>query len=104
MRNAWKDPGERALYVVIKERKFGAGCVDAWERDRAQLIARARKLLLPTLQTLAARPFLFGDAPTLADAALYGECMMLEEADPELLARIDPLLVPYCRRLEKAAR
>ena len=104
VRNAWKDPGERALYVVIKERKFGAGCVDAWERDRSQLIARARKLLTPTLQTLAATPFLFGDAPTLADAALYGECVMIEEADAELLTRIDPLLAPYCRRLEKAAR
>jgi glutathione S-transferase len=104
VRNAWKDPGERALYVTIKERKFGAGCVDAWERDRTLLVARARKLLLPSLQTLAAKPFLFGDAPTLADCALYGNCVMLEEADPELLTRIDPLLVAYCRRLEKAAR
>jgi len=33
VREAWPTPGDRALYVLIKERKFGAGCVDAWQRD-----------------------------------------------------------------------
>ncbi len=103
VRDAWPTPGERALYVLIKERKFGAGCVDAWERDRASLVAKARRLLAPTLRTLAARSFLFGDSPTLADAALYGNCKMLEEADPELLPRIAEPLVPYVRRLESFA-
>jgi len=104
VRDAWPDPGERALYALIKERKFGAGCVDAWERDQEALMARARRLLAPTLDTLAARPFLFGDAPTLADAALYGNCVMLEEARPELLERLAPPLVGYLRRVEAAAR
>jgi glutathione S-transferase len=102
VRDAWPRPGERALYVLVKERKFGAGCVDAWERDREGLIARARHLLAPTLQTLAARPFLFGDAPTLADAALYGQCVMLEEADRALLPRVAEPLVPFARRMEAA--
>jgi glutathione S-transferase len=100
VRDAWKDPGERALYVLIKERKFGAGCVDAWERDRASLVARARHLLAPTLKTLAAKPYLFGDAPTLADAGLYGQCAMLEEADKTLLTHVAEELVPFMRRLE----
>jgi glutathione S-transferase len=103
VRDAWPTPGERALYALVKERKFGAGCVDAWQRDQAQLIERARRLLEPTLRTLAARPFLFGDAPTLADAALYGLCAMLEEADPKLLARVAEGLVPFARRLEARA-
>jgi len=103
VRDAWSDPGDRALYVLVKERKFGAGCVDAWERDRAGLVARARQLLAPTLRTLAARPFLFGDAPTLADAALYGQCAMLEACGPKLLAMVAEELVPYARRLESAA-
>jgi glutathione S-transferase len=102
IRDAWQSPSDRALYVLIKERKFGAGCVDAWERDRATLVARARTLLAPTLATLAARPFLFGDAPTLADAALYGICAMLDEA--HLLARVAEPLVGFARRLEAAAR
>jgi glutathione S-transferase len=103
VRDRWTQPGERALYVLIKERKFGPGCVEAWERDRPSLIARARTLLAPTVRTLAARPFLFGDAPTLADAALYGQCAMLEEADSRLLPQVAEALVPYARRVEAAA-
>src|SRR5262249_19302127 len=100
VRDAWGTENERALYVLVKERKFGAGCIDAWERDRDVLIAKARHLLEPTLQTLALRPFLFGDSPTLADAALYGHCKMLEEAEGGLLERISTDLVAFCRRVD----
>ena len=104
IRSAWPSAAERGLYVYIKERKFGAGCVDAWLRDRAQLVQRAQSLLAPTLKTLAQRPFLFGDEPTLADAALYGSCVMLEEAAPQLLLQLSEALVSYARRLEASAR
>jgi len=104
IRDAWPKPGERALYTLIKERKFGAGCVDAWLRDQATLVAKARQVLAPTLKTLASQPFLFGDAPTLADCSLYGNCNMLEEADPKLLPRVAEELVPYVRRLEERAK
>jgi glutathione S-transferase len=104
VRDAWPTPGERALYVLVKERKFGAGCVTAWERERDALIARARTLLVPSLQTLAVQPFLFGDSPTLADAALYGQCAMLEAAGTELLATVGEALPGYARRVEYAAR
>jgi glutathione S-transferase len=100
VRDAWPTPGERALYVLVKERKFGAGCVDRWEKDQATLIAQARRLLTPTLKTLRSTPFLFGDAPTLADAALYGLCKMLEEGDPALLAKLAEPLVAFARRVE----
>jgi glutathione S-transferase len=103
VRDAWPSVSDRALYVLVKERKFGAGCVDAWERDRATLIAEAQTLLAPTLRTLAARPFLFGDAPTLADAALYGTAKMVEEVDSPLLAQIAEPLLPFLRRVESAA-
>ena len=101
IRDAWSNPFERALYVWVKERKFGPGCVDAWQRDADELLRRAKHLLAPTLATLEQRPFLFGDSPTLADAALYGECMMIEEGDKELLSRISPALAPYLRRIER---
>jgi glutathione S-transferase len=103
VRDAWSSPSDRALYVLVKERKFGAGCVDAWERDRERLMAGARRLLAPTLATLERRAFLFGDQPTLADAALYGNAVMLEEADPGLLPRLSPALPTWLRRLEAAA-
>ncbi len=104
VRDTWPTPGERALFVLIKERKFGAGCVDAWLRERPALIEKARHLLAPSLSTLGKQPFLFGAAPTLADAALYGVCAMLEEGDPALLPQISAHLVTYCRRLEAAAK
>jgi glutathione S-transferase len=100
IRNAWSSAAERGLYVYIKERKFGAGCVDAWLRDRTELVRRAQSLLAPTLKTLAQRRFLFGDRPSLADAALYGNCAMLEEAQPALLSQISEALPTYARRIE----
>ena len=100
MRDQWPTPFERALYVLVKERKFGAGCVDAWLAQRPELIAKGRHLLAPTLSTLEKSPFLFGQAPTLADAALYGLCAMLEESDPALLPQVSPGLVSFARRLE----
>ena len=104
VRDAWPTPGERALYVLVKERKFGPGCVDAWQRDQGALLAKARALLEPTITTLRQTAFLFGDAPTLADAALYGNCIMLEGASPGLLAKLSPELTDYTRRLEAKAR
>lgn len=100
VRDKWTGAFERALYVLIKERKFGAGCVDAWQRDREALLAKGRRLLAATIGTLGRLPFLFGETPTLADAALYGNCVMLEEGDPQLLAALSPVLVDFARRLE----
>jgi hypothetical protein len=47
IRDSWQTAGERALYVLIKERKFGPGCVDAWERDADGLFAQGNELLAP---------------------------------------------------------
>jgi glutathione S-transferase len=102
IRDQWRSPWQRGLYVYIKERKFGAGCVDAWQRDRPALLTRARRLLAGSVRTLAREPFLFGGKPTLADAALYGVLAMLEEANPELVGACDPTLPAYMRRVEAA--
>ena len=91
---------ERALYTLVKERKFGTGCVELWLRQQDELIAKARALLTPTLRTLSQAPFVFGQSPTLADAALYGVCAMLEAVDASLLTRIAPELATFSRRLE----
>ena len=98
----FEDPGEQALFALIKERKFGAGCVDQWLRDRDVWFERGRRLLAPTLATLEQTPFLFGARPTLADAALYGLLAMLESADPEFVVRLAPALVRYKERVEAA--
>jgi glutathione S-transferase len=98
-REQWPSASDRALYTMNKERKFGAGCIDQWLRDRDKLIARARRLLAPSLSTLEKQPFLFGATPTLADAALHGQSLMLESAHPEHLRRISPVLVQHAARM-----
>jgi glutathione S-transferase len=100
IRARWEDPWERALYTFIKERKFGPGCVDQWASDLPRLLSRARELLAGSLRTLEHVPFLFGDSPTLADAALYGNLAMLEAGGPEVVSQISPALATYARRLE----
>ena len=98
----FKRPFERALFVFIKERRYGAGCVDAWERDADVLGARLEELLAPTIATLATRPFLLGERPTLADAALYGQVVMLELGAPEHLAALAPPFHAWKARLDDA--
>src|SRR4051812_34821689 len=95
IRDSWKTAGERALYVLIKERKFGPGCVDAWERDTDQLIARANDLLAPSARTLSAQPYLFGPRPTLADTALYGLFAFLRLANPAHVGRFPPVFTAW---------
>lgn len=102
LHHRFRDPGERALFNLVKERKFGAGCADQWLQAREALIERGAHLLAPSLATLEQTPFLFGARPTLADAALYGLLAMLECAEPTLLARLAPGLVGYKARVEAA--
>ncbi|WP_438044799.1 glutathione S-transferase family protein [Sorangium sp. So ce128] len=101
IRDAWERPGQRALYTLIKERKFGAGCIEQWERDTPALLERAKTLLAPTVRTLKRSPFLFGEAPSLADAALYGNLAMLFEADRALPGALAAELPGYISRLER---
>ena len=103
IQRAWADPWERALYTLVKERKFGAGCVDLWLRERPELVQRGRYLLAPTITTLERQPFLFGEQPTFADAALYGNLAMLHEGDPALLDAFPTTLRRFFERLERAA-
>jgi glutathione S-transferase len=102
VRDAWKRADERAFYTLIKERKFGAGCVDAWAAQREELIVRGRALLVPTARTLAAQPFLFGAEATLADAALASQfAMMASDAKlpPALFGEVFPA---YLERFARA--
>lgn len=92
-------PEEQALFVYIKERKFGAGCVARWQLEREDLVTRAQRLLAPIRTTLCQTPFLFGKSPTLADAALYGNLVMLEAADSKLPAQLGSEFPDYIQRI-----
>ncbi len=103
LRDRFPRAADRAMFVFIKERKFGKGCVDDWQRNASDLVSRARGWLQPTAQTLSRQAFLFGDSPTLADAALYGQCAMLRFADPAMPTTLAPVLGGWMTRLEAAA-
>jgi len=69
---AIQDPGERAMVIRHKERRFGLGCLDQWKRDQASLRSAFEGLIEPLDQRFQAAPFLLGDQPLFADFALYG--------------------------------
>lgn len=104
VRRRFARAADRALFTFVKERKFGRGCVDEWERTAGDLTAQARALLAPTVRTLSQQPFISGARPTLADAALYGQCAMLRSADPAMPAVIASALGDWMERVEAAAR
>ncbi len=92
---------DRALYGLIKERKYGAGCVASWEQFGQELLERVRSALVPSERTLWVRPFLFGDLPTLADAALWGQVAMMRFAGVPVEA-LGNSLSAWAARMEAA--
>lgn len=100
VRDAWPTAWERALYTLVKERRYGAGCVDAWRRDRDTLLDRAREILAPTARTLSRQDWVLGDRPTFADLVLHGQWAMLDAADPALLPGLHPAFPAHARRVE----
>jgi glutathione S-transferase len=101
IRRRFGRPMDRAMFTLIKERRYGAGCVEAWEGDETVLAAGAREALGPLLATLERQPFVFGNLPTLADAALYGQIAMLKIGGQDLAALGKPL-VAWMARLPNA--
>jgi glutathione S-transferase len=102
IRRRMTEPVHRALFTLIKERTFGSGCVEQWEKAMGDLVTQARGLIEPTVRTLRQQPFVFGKKPTLADAALYGQLAMLDYADPALPGALGPDLRQWMGRLESA--
>lgn len=94
-------PADRAMFVFIKERKYGTGCVGQWELEHEGLVKKAAEAIEPTLQTLRKQPFVFGAEPTLADAALYGQFTMLKVANAEFPGKVASAIVPWMQKLEQ---
>lgn len=90
------DPGReqeaRALFRLIKERRYGAGCIDAWAREEAKYEAQLVSMLQPIVQAVQARPFILGDTLSLADAAVASQLFMVEVAHPGWVAAKLPAL------------
>lgn len=62
----------RGMTVRHKERRFGRGCIEQWQRDEKVIRETADKLLARFETTLLHSPFLFGDTPVYSDFLLFG--------------------------------
>ena len=99
IRCQFSSAADRAMFTFIKERKYGKGCVEEWERNHKQLIDQASQLLDPTRTTLASQGFIFGTRPSLADAALFGQFAMIETAGKQLPTKFGPEFTQWLQRL-----
>ena len=95
-------PFERALFVFIKERKFGTGCVEAWQKTQPDLINNAKVLLGKTLESIAVNGYVAGETVSYADVTLLGHLAMVEYANPQLLSAISEELPRYMARVRAA--
>lgn len=66
------DPEDQVAFLRHKERKFGAGCIDQWRKQRPDLLAELHAKLLPFEEMLMYQAFLLGERPRFVDFDLYG--------------------------------
>lgn len=97
-----RDQGDeaKALFRLIKERRYGAGIIAQWKKDEAQWREQTLSLLQPLVLTLKQRPFVLGDAPSIADAAVAGQLTMVEFAFPGFVATHTPSLGAWYAKLK----
>jgi len=63
---------DQLAYVRHKERKFGRGCLAAWDAQQTEMRRQLEARLLPFEEMLGARPFLLGTQPRFVDFDLFG--------------------------------
>lgn len=71
----WREflPKAEALaFVRHKERRFGRGCLEQWQEQQGELLAKLAQVLVPFEQMLVTRPFLLDQVPRFVDFDLFG--------------------------------
>ncbi len=94
----------RAMFRLVKERRYGAGCIDAWRRDAEGLSARLAAALAPVAAAVAHRPFLLGAEPGVGDAAVYGQLFFVEFVAPGWITARAPGLRDWWERIGAVGR
>lgn len=90
----------RSLFRLMRERRFGRGCIEAWRRDAESLSEQLSTLLSPVAKAVSRRRFILGDEPSLADAAVFGQLTMVELSAPGWLAARTPGLRDWWQRMK----
>lgn len=66
-------PKQRLAFVRHKERKFGRGCLEQWQRSQEAFLSELEEKLLPCEEMLLGRDFLLDPArPLFVDFDLFG--------------------------------
>lgn len=96
-------PDVAAIYRFSKERKYGTGCLESWRADESLHALRIAAMLAPLAQTVAEQPYLLGAEPTLADAAVWGQLNIIEQAWPGRVAELVPGLGTWLECMNRLA-
>ena len=95
------DQGDEArlLFRLIKERRYGSGCIAAWRADQARYSEETKTLLRPVVEAVRATGFVLGNAVSVADAAVVGQLQMVEAALPGWVKKELPTLSAWFEAL-----
>ncbi|MDP2269224.1 MAG: glutathione S-transferase family protein [Archangium sp.] len=72
----------RLMFRLVKERRYGAGCIAAWRADQSKYAEETKAMLEPIVKAVQASGFVVGDSVSVADAAVAGQLHMIESALP----------------------
>lgn len=90
----------RLWFRLIKERRYGAGAISTWREEAQQHRTSTLEALQPIVTALGKSPFVLGERPSIADAAIAGQLFMLEVASPGFVRREVPSLAGWYERLK----
>ncbi|MFO0595885.1 MAG: glutathione S-transferase family protein [Myxococcaceae bacterium] len=90
----------KAMFRLVKERKYGAGIVATWRAEQQKWLAETKNLLTPIARVVSEHDWVLrGGKPSVADAAIAGQLHMVDCALPGLLASELPALGKWVQRL-----
>jgi glutathione S-transferase len=96
------DQGEEArlMFRLVKERRYGAGCISAWRADQARYAMDTKVMLAPIVEAVRASGFVLGREVSVADAAVAGQLFMVEVALPGWVKNELPALSEWFERVK----
>ena len=90
----------RLMFRLVKERRYGAGCISQWRAEQAKYSAETKSMLAPIVEAVRATGFVLGNSASVADAAVAGQLHMVEAAIPGWVKREVPALAEWYAALD----
>lgn len=90
----------RLMFRLVKERRYGSGCIAQWRADQAKYERETKAMLAPVVEAVRASGFVLGSSASVADAAVVGQLHMVEAALPGWVKRELPALSGWYEALD----